>query len=144
MDLPSYTINLFWFTIPINSSPLFRELNKLAGCPYIFLTSLFGQSTLKIYFEVLMLMDGPARYILFGHSWLKIKVFFKLAFTILDEIVFRFAKVTKLVTLSKSLILLLTFLNISGLKSGAGTSKAILILVFTGLLVIVFAEDGDL
>jgi len=35
------------------------------------------------------------------------------------------------------LILLLTFLNISGLKSGAGTSKAILILVFTGLLVIV-------
>jgi hypothetical protein len=56
-----------------------------------------------------MLMDGPARYILFGHSWLKIKVFFKLAFTILDEIVFRFAKVTKLVTLSKSLILLLTF-----------------------------------
>lgn len=36
------------------------------------------------------------------------------------------------------LILLLTFLNISGLKSGAGTSKAILILVFTGLLVIVF------
>ncbi len=35
------------------------------------------------------------------------------------------------------LILLLTFLNISGLKSGAGTSKAILIPVFTGLLVIV-------
>ncbi len=36
------------------------------------------------------------------------------------------------------LILLLTFLNITGLKSGAGTSKAILLLVFTGLLVIVF------
>jgi APA family basic amino acid/polyamine antiporter len=36
------------------------------------------------------------------------------------------------------LILLLTGLNISGLKSGAGTSKAILLLVFTGLLVIVF------
>ena len=36
------------------------------------------------------------------------------------------------------LILLLTFLNISGLKSGAGVSKAILFLVFTGLIVIVF------
>ncbi len=36
------------------------------------------------------------------------------------------------------LILLLTSLNISGLKSGAGVSKAILIMVFTGLLVIVF------
>jgi APA family basic amino acid/polyamine antiporter len=35
------------------------------------------------------------------------------------------------------LILLLTALNISGLKSGAGTSKAILFLVFTGLAVIV-------
>ncbi len=35
------------------------------------------------------------------------------------------------------LILLLTALNISGLKSGAGTSRAILYLVFTGLLVIV-------
>ncbi|MCX6219954.1 MAG: amino acid permease [Bacteroidia bacterium] len=35
------------------------------------------------------------------------------------------------------LILLLTGLNISGLKSGAGTSKAILILVGAGLLVIV-------
>ena len=35
------------------------------------------------------------------------------------------------------LILLLTALNISGLKSGAGTSKAILLLVFTGLAVIV-------
>ncbi len=35
------------------------------------------------------------------------------------------------------LILLLTFLNISGLKSGAGASKAILFLVGTGLLVIV-------
>ncbi len=41
------------------------------------------------------------------------------------------------------LILLLTFLNISGLKSGAGTSKAILILVFTGLLVIVFFGLGS-
>ena len=36
------------------------------------------------------------------------------------------------------LILLLTFLNISGLKSGAGTSKAILLLVFSGLFMIVF------
>ena len=36
------------------------------------------------------------------------------------------------------LILLLTALNISGLKSGAGASKAILLLVFTGLAVIVF------
>ena len=36
------------------------------------------------------------------------------------------------------LILLLTSLNISGLKSGAGVSKAILMLVFTGLAVIVF------
>jgi APA family basic amino acid/polyamine antiporter len=35
------------------------------------------------------------------------------------------------------LILLLTSLNISGLKSGAGTSKAIMFLVFTGLAVIV-------
>lgn len=37
-----------------------------------------------------------------------------------------------------SLILILTGLNISGLKTGAGVSKAILIMVFTGLLVIVF------
>lgn len=36
------------------------------------------------------------------------------------------------------LILLLTFLNITGLKSGAGVSKIILWLVFTGLFVIVF------
>jgi len=36
------------------------------------------------------------------------------------------------------LILLLTSLNISGLKSGAGTSKAILLLVFAGLFMIVF------
>lgn len=36
------------------------------------------------------------------------------------------------------LILLLTSLNISGLKSGAGASRAILLLVFTGLAVIVF------
>lgn len=36
-----------------------------------------------------------------------------------------------------SLILILTFLNISGLKSGAGVSKAILLLVCTGLFVIV-------
>ncbi len=35
------------------------------------------------------------------------------------------------------LILILTFLNITGLKSGAGTSKIILWLVFSGLLVIV-------
>ena len=35
------------------------------------------------------------------------------------------------------LILLLTGLNISGLKSGAGVSKAIIFLVFTGLLTIV-------
>jgi len=35
------------------------------------------------------------------------------------------------------LILLLTFLNITSLRSGAGTSKAILILVATGLFVIV-------
>jgi APA family basic amino acid/polyamine antiporter len=42
-----------------------------------------------------------------------------------------------------SLILLLTGLNISGLKSGAGTSKAILLLVFTGLLVIVLFGLGS-
>jgi APA family basic amino acid/polyamine antiporter len=36
------------------------------------------------------------------------------------------------------LILVLTVLNISGLKSGAGTSKAILLLVFSGLFLIVF------
>lgn len=36
-----------------------------------------------------------------------------------------------------SLILLLTFLNISGLKSGAGASRVILWMVFTGLFVIV-------
>lgn len=36
------------------------------------------------------------------------------------------------------LIMILTFLNISGLKSGAGVSKAILLLVLAGLLVIVF------
>lgn len=35
------------------------------------------------------------------------------------------------------LILLLTFLNIKGLKSGAGVSRAIIILVFTGLAIIV-------
>jgi basic amino acid/polyamine antiporter, APA family len=35
------------------------------------------------------------------------------------------------------LILILTGLNISGLKSGAGVSKAIMMLVFTGLLIIV-------
>jgi len=35
------------------------------------------------------------------------------------------------------LILLLTYLNISGLKSGAWVSKAIVILVFSGLLIIV-------
>jgi len=37
-----------------------------------------------------------------------------------------------------SLILLLTGLNISGLKSGAGVSKAIMLLVFAGLFTIVF------
>jgi APA family basic amino acid/polyamine antiporter len=36
------------------------------------------------------------------------------------------------------LILILTGLNISGLKSGAGVSKAIMLLVFTGLFTIVF------
>jgi APA family basic amino acid/polyamine antiporter len=36
------------------------------------------------------------------------------------------------------LILVLTGLNISGLKSGAGASKAILLFVFTGLVTIVF------
>ena len=41
------------------------------------------------------------------------------------------------------LILLLTSLNISGLKSGAGTSKAILFLVFTGLAVIVLFGLGS-
>jgi len=41
------------------------------------------------------------------------------------------------------LILLLTALNISGLKSGAGTSKAIMFLVFTGLAVIVFFGLGS-
>ena len=36
------------------------------------------------------------------------------------------------------LVVFLTFVNIAGLKTGAGFSKAILILVFTGLLLIVF------
>jgi APA family basic amino acid/polyamine antiporter len=42
------------------------------------------------------------------------------------------------------LILLLTFLNITGLKSGARTSKIILGLVFTGLLVIVLFGLGHI
>lgn len=42
------------------------------------------------------------------------------------------------------LILLLTSLNISGLKSGAGVSKAILLLVATGLLVIVVFGLGNM
>jgi APA family basic amino acid/polyamine antiporter len=41
------------------------------------------------------------------------------------------------------LILILTGLNISGLKSGAGVSKAILMLVFTGLLTIVIFGLGS-
>src|SRR5450759_3268179 len=40
------------------------------------------------------------------------------------------------------LILFLTGLNISGLKSGAGVSKAIMLLVFTGLLTIVIFGLG--
>ena len=42
------------------------------------------------------------------------------------------------------LILILTGLNISGLKSGAGVSKAIMLLVFTGLLTIVVFGIGSL
>ncbi len=42
-----------------------------------------------------------------------------------------------------SLILLLTGLNISGLKSGAGVSKAIMLLVFAGLFTIVFFGLGS-
>lgn len=42
------------------------------------------------------------------------------------------------------LILLLTLLNISGLKSGAGVSKAILLLVATGLSVIVVFGLGNM
>ncbi|NOU46358.1 MAG: amino acid permease [Bacteroidales bacterium] len=42
------------------------------------------------------------------------------------------------------LILLLTFLNITGLKSGAGVSKIILWLVFTGLFVIAFFGLGNI
>jgi basic amino acid/polyamine antiporter, APA family len=41
------------------------------------------------------------------------------------------------------LILLLTYLNISGLKSGAGVSKTILFLVFAGLLLIVIMGLGS-
>jgi len=41
------------------------------------------------------------------------------------------------------LILLLTTLNISGLKSGAGVSKAIMYMVFTGLFVIVVFGLGN-
>jgi basic amino acid/polyamine antiporter, APA family len=41
------------------------------------------------------------------------------------------------------LILILTGLNISGLKSGAGVSKAIMLLVFTGLLTIVVFGLGS-
>ncbi len=42
------------------------------------------------------------------------------------------------------LILILTGLNISGLKSGAGLSKAIMVLVFTGLLTIVIFGLGSI
>jgi basic amino acid/polyamine antiporter, APA family len=42
------------------------------------------------------------------------------------------------------LILILTGLNISGLKSGAGVSKAIMLLVFTGLLTIVIFGLGSI
>jgi basic amino acid/polyamine antiporter, APA family len=42
------------------------------------------------------------------------------------------------------LILLLTFLNISGLKSGAGVSKAILFMVCAGLLLIVIFGLGNM
>src|ERR1035437_2867932 len=42
------------------------------------------------------------------------------------------------------LILILTGLNISGLKSGAGLSKAIMLLVFTGLLTIVVFGMGSI
>jgi len=42
------------------------------------------------------------------------------------------------------LILILTGLNISGLKSGAGVSKAIMLLVFTGLLTIVVFGLGSI
>ena len=42
------------------------------------------------------------------------------------------------------LILILTGLNISGLKSGAGLSKAIMLLVFTGLLTIVIFGLGSI
>ena len=42
------------------------------------------------------------------------------------------------------LILILTGLNISGLKSGAGVSKAIMVLVFTGLLtIVIFGLSGS-
>jgi len=42
------------------------------------------------------------------------------------------------------LILLLTFLNISGLKSGAGVSRAIMFMVFAGLLLIVVYGLGNM
>jgi APA family basic amino acid/polyamine antiporter len=42
------------------------------------------------------------------------------------------------------LILILTYLNISGLKIGAGVSRAIIFLVFAGLLTIVLAGTGHL
>jgi APA family basic amino acid/polyamine antiporter len=42
------------------------------------------------------------------------------------------------------LILILTYLNISGLRIGAGISRAILFLVFAGLLTIVLAGLGNL
>jgi basic amino acid/polyamine antiporter, APA family len=42
------------------------------------------------------------------------------------------------------LIMLLTFLNVSGLKSGAGVSKAILLLVGSGLLLIVVFGLGSI
>ncbi len=42
------------------------------------------------------------------------------------------------------LIMILTGLNISGLKSGAGVSKAIMLLVFTGLLTIVVFGLGSI
>jgi len=42
------------------------------------------------------------------------------------------------------LILILTYLNISGLRIGAGVSRAIIFLVFAGLLTIVLAGLGNL
>lgn len=50
----------------MNSYPLLREVIALTGWPYIFLTSLLEQSTLKTYLEVPTLTVDAAKNIFNG------------------------------------------------------------------------------